>query len=64
LQEQQKQNQQKPDSNKQQPPKPKPQNKMKKNEAEEKLAALRQEEKKIRDKIKQPATGASSDKEW
>jgi tetratricopeptide (TPR) repeat protein len=63
LQEQQKQQQQ-PDSNKQQPPKPKPQNKMKKNEAEEKLAALRQEEKKIRDKIKQPATGVASDKDW
>ena len=65
LQEQQKQNQQqKPDSNKQQPPKPKPQKKMKPKEAEEKLAALRQEEKKIRDKIKQPASGGSSDKDW
>lgn len=64
LQEQQKQNQPKPDSNKKDPPKPKPQNKMKKNEAEEKLAALRQEEKKIRDKMKQPASGGTSDKEW
>jgi Ca-activated chloride channel family protein len=65
LQEQQKQNQQnQPDSTKQPPPKQKPENKMKKNDAEQKLAALRQEEKKIRDKMKQPASGEGSEKDW
>jgi Ca-activated chloride channel family protein len=66
LQEQQKQQQQnKPDSSQQPPPKPQPQqNNMKKNEAEQKLAALRQEEKKIRDKIKQPAGRGESEKDW
>lgn len=66
LQEKQQQDQQnKPDSNKQQPPKPKPQqNNMKKNDAEQKLAALRQEEKKIRDKMKQASTGEGSEKDW
>lgn len=66
LQEQQKQNQQnKQDSSKKQPPKPQPlQNNMKKNEAEQKLAALRQEEKKVRDKMKQPASGDGSEKDW
>ncbi|MES2645670.1 MAG: VWA domain-containing protein [Bacteroidota bacterium] len=65
LQEQQQQQKQdKPDSNKQQSPKPKPQNQMKKKDAEEKMAALRQEEKKIRDKMKQPVNGNTSDKEW
>lgn len=65
LQEQKKQEQQKPDSNQQkQPPPPKPKNKLDKNEAEEKLAALRQEEKKIRDKQKQPGSGSYSEKEW
>jgi hypothetical protein len=37
---------------------------MKKNDAEQKLAALRQEEKKIRDKMKQPASGEGSEKDW
>jgi Ca-activated chloride channel family protein len=71
LQEQQKQNQeQQRDSNKQkQPPPPKQQPKQKKQnmnqkEAEQKLAALRQEEKKIRDNRKQPASGSGSDKDW
>lgn len=62
-----------PDSNKQKqppPPKPKPEpkqdkNQMKKNDAEDKLAALRQEEKKIRDKMsKQPGQGSPGDKDW
>jgi Ca-activated chloride channel family protein len=75
LQEKQKQDEQEkknqPDSNQQkQPPPPKQENKqnknqMKKNDAEDKLAALRQEEKKIRDKAKkQPGQAGGSDKDW
>lgn len=62
-----------PDSNQQKqppPPKPKPEpkqdkNQMKKDDAEDKLAALRQEEKKIRDKMnKQPGQAGAGDKDW
>jgi Ca-activated chloride channel family protein len=47
---------------KQPPPPPKP--KIKKNEAEDKLAALRQEEKKIRDKMNKQPAEPTSDKDW
>jgi tetratricopeptide (TPR) repeat protein len=65
-QEQQEQKQNDKQDPKQQPkqPPPPPKPKIKKNEAEDKLAALRQEEKKIRDKMNKQAAEPTSDKDW
>ena len=59
---QQQQQQNKPDSNKKKPPPPK--NKFDQKQADQKLQALQQEEKRIRDKMTKPAGGKAGDKNW